>query len=83
MASSKDPSRETAKTRQEGVIPGDGSENALQRFGQCASILRDQLYDDRPLDEAEFLFMDNHVQALQIAYLRWKRRHRPSDSLHA
>jgi len=37
--------------------------------------LRDVLYQDRSLTEAEFLFMDNHFQVLQMAYLRWKRKH--------
>ena len=54
--------------------------NTLREFGRCAVALRGVLYQDRPLNEAEFLFMDNHFQALQMAYLRWKRKHNwPAD----
>jgi len=56
------------------------TDNTLREFGKYAVALRDVLYQDRPLDEAEFLFMDNHFQVLQMAYLRWKRKHRwPAD----
>jgi hypothetical protein len=34
------------------------------------------LYQDRALNEVEFLFIENHFQVLQMVYLRWKRRHR-------
>lgn len=51
------------------------TDNALREFGACAAALRNVLYQDRALDEAEFLFIDNHFQALQMAYLRWKRQH--------
>ncbi len=37
-------------------------------FGKCAVALREILYQDRPLTEAEFLFMDNHFQVLGMAY---------------
>ncbi|HSL05430.1 MAG TPA: hypothetical protein VK901_18020 [Nitrospiraceae bacterium] len=56
------------------------TDNALREFGKCAVALRDVLYQDRPLNEEEFLFMDNHFQTLQMAYLRWKRKHTwPTD----
>jgi hypothetical protein len=52
------------------------TDSSLREFGKCAVALRDVLlYQDRPLTEAEFLFMDNHFLVLQIAYLRWKRKH--------
>jgi hypothetical protein len=38
--------------------------------------LRNVLYQDRPLNEAEFLFVDNHFHVVQMAYLRWKRKHK-------
>ena len=47
------------------------------RVLQCDE--RDMLYDDRELDEEEFIFIDKHFQILNIAYLRWKRKHRPTD----
>jgi hypothetical protein len=50
-------------------------DNTLSEFGRCAVTLRNVLYQDRSLDEAEFSFMDNHFQVLQMAYLRWKRKH--------
>jgi len=52
------------------------TDDALREFGKCAVALRNVLYQDRPLNEAEFLFMDNHFQVLQMAYLRWKRMHK-------
>ena len=56
--------------------------DVLHRFGQCASVLRDVLYDDRALDDEEFIFIDKHFQILNMAYLRWKRKHRPTDEAH-
>lgn len=61
------------------VLQGDERADMLHRFGECASLLRDMLYDDRELDEEEFIFIDKHFQILNIAYLRWKRKHRPTD----
>jgi hypothetical protein len=51
------------------------TDNTLREFGKCAVALRDVLYQDRSLNEVEFSFMDNHFQVLQMAYLRWKRKH--------
>ena len=53
--------------------------DALHKFRQSASVLRDVLYDDAALDEEEFVFIDQHFQMLSMAYLRWKRKHRPTD----
>ena len=47
----------------------------LKEFGQRAVVLRTMLYQDRSLSEVEFFFMDNHFQLLEMAYLRWKRKH--------
>ena len=66
------------KTGFEGSVPNNDSADALQQFGQCASALRDLLYNDGALNEEEFLFMDKHFQVLQMAYLRWKRVHKPT-----
>ena len=62
--------------------PKDDTADRLHQFGQCASVLRDLLYDDRALDEEEFVFIDKHFQILNMAYLRWKRKHRPTDEVH-
>ena len=63
----------------EGRMPNDDRGEILHRFGQCAGVLRDVLYDDRGIDDEEFVFIDRHFQILQMAYLRWKRKHRPTD----
>ena len=55
------------------------TDHTLREFGKCAVALRNMLYQDRALDEAEFDFMENHFQVVLIAYLRWKRKHRPTD----
>jgi hypothetical protein len=51
------------------------TDNTLREFGKCAVALRNVLYQDRPLNEVEFLFMDNYFLVLQMAYYRWKRKH--------
>ena len=59
-----------------------GTDSTLMEFGACAVALRNVLYQDRSLAEAEFRFMDNHFQVLEMAYLRWKRKHgRHGESL--
>jgi len=55
----------------------------LKTFGECATALKKALYQDAALSDTEFLFMDNHFQVLQMAYLRWKRKHRPAQLLAA
>ncbi|MFI5247358.1 MAG: hypothetical protein ACHQWV_02255 [Nitrospirales bacterium] len=50
-------------------------DDTLREFGKCAEVLRDVLDQDRPLYGAEFVFIDNHFQVLEMAYLRWKRKH--------
>jgi hypothetical protein len=47
----------------------------LREFAKCAVAMRNVLYHDRSLNEEEFLFMENHLQVLEMAYLRWKRKH--------
>jgi hypothetical protein len=51
------------------------TDNPLKEFAKCAVALRHVLYQDRPLNEVEFLFIENHFQVLEMAYLRWKRKH--------
>ena len=48
----------------------------LREFGKSVVALRNVLYQDSPLNEAEFLFMENHLQTLEMAHLWWKRKHR-------
>jgi len=54
-----------------------GEKNSVQRFGECAVALRDILYQDAPLSEAECLHIESHFHVLEMAYLRWKRKHSP------
>ena len=60
----------------------DDRADRLHQFGECASVLRDMLYDDRVLEDEEFVFIDKHFQILNMAYLRWKRKHRSTDGAH-
>jgi len=69
----------TPETEANGCIPIDDRSKILHQFSQCAAVLRDVLYDDRAVDDEEFIFIDKHFQILQIAYLRWKRKHRLTD----
>ena len=63
----------------QGEVPNEERGEILHRFGHSAAVLRDVLYDDRVVDDQEFVFIDKHFQILQLAYLRWKRKHRPTD----
>ena len=67
-----------AQTDREVLDAKDNNEtdNTLREFGKCAVALRNVLYQDRALNEVEFLYIENHFQVLQMAYLRWKRKHR-------
>ena len=58
-----------------GMKDNEETDITFREFGKWAVALRNVLYQDRSLNEAEFLFMDNHFQVLQMAYLRWKRKH--------
>lgn len=65
------PAREVADAKDQ-----NETDNPLREFGICAVALRNVLYQDRSLNEVEFLFIENHFQVLEMAYLRWKRKHR-------
>lgn len=52
-----------------------GLDNPLREFAKCAVATRNVLYHDKSLNEEEFRFMENHFQVLEMAYLRWKRKH--------
>lgn len=51
-------------------------DKTLKEFGKCALALCEVLHEDTPLDHIETLFIDNHIQVVQMAYLQWKRRHK-------
>ena len=37
--------------------------------------LRTALHQDRPVSLEEFIFIENYFRVLEMAYLRWKRKH--------
>jgi hypothetical protein len=55
--------------------------NILMEFGKSVVALRDVMDQDRSFSDMELLFIENHFQVIQMAYLRWKRKHRfvPKD----
>jgi hypothetical protein len=65
------PAREVADAKDH-----NETDHTLREFGKCAVALRNVLYQDRSLNEVEMLFIENHFQVVQMAYLRWKRKHR-------
>lgn len=50
--------------------------NILREFGKSVVALRDVMDRDRSFTDMELLFIENHFQVIQMAYLRWKRKHR-------
>ena len=56
--------------------------NTLRECGKSVVALRDLMDQDRSFTDMELLFIENHFQVIQMAYLRWKRKHRllPIDS---
>ena len=50
--------------------------NILREFGKSVVALRDVMDHDRSFTDMELLFIENHFQVIQMAYLRWKRKHR-------
>lgn len=51
------------------------TEERLRVFAKYAVALRNVLYEDKPLNEMEIVFIENHFQVLEMAFLRWKRQH--------
>ena len=51
--------------------------NTLREFGKGVAALRDVMDQDKSLTDMDLLFIENHFQVIQMAYLRWKRKHRP------
>ena len=68
------PARAVADTKDH-----NGKDDALSEFVKSAVALRNVLYQDGALSTTELYFMDNHFQVLQMAYLRWKRKHKLTD----
>ena len=57
------------------VKEADHTDDTLREFGKCAVGLRTILHQDRALSDGEFNFMESHFRVLEMAYLRWKRKH--------
>ena len=55
---------------------GKDVDRTLKEFGKCTLALCDVLHGDEPLDNMAVLFIDNHIQVLQMAYSQWKRKHK-------
>jgi hypothetical protein len=50
--------------------------NIFREFGKSVVALRDVMDQDRSFTDMELLLIENHFQVIQMAYLRWKRKHR-------
>lgn len=51
--------------------------NTLREFWKSAMALRDVMDQGRSLTDMELLYIENHFQVIQMAYLRWKRKYMP------
>src|SRR5512140_1369273 len=51
------------------------TDHTLREFRKCSESMRDVLYQDRSFSTTELHFIDNLFQVLQMAHLRWKRKH--------
>jgi hypothetical protein len=52
-------------------------DHTLREFGKSAIALCDVMDQGRSLTDIELLFIENHFQIVQMAYVRWKRKQRP------
>lgn len=68
-----------SRTAREVANAKDQSEmaNTLREFGKSAVALRDLMDRDSFFTDMDLLFIENHFQVIQMAYLRWKRKYRP------
>ena len=56
------------------------TDQTLREFGRCTVALRNVLDENRSIDDMGLLFIENHLHVVQMAYLRWKWKHRPLPS---
>ena len=59
------------------VTDSKDNTETLRDFSKHAVALRNVLYQGSSINEAEFHFMENHFQVLEMAHLWWKRKHSP------
>jgi hypothetical protein len=50
------------------------TDKTLKEFGNCCRALCEVLLNSKPLGETELLFIDNHLQIVQMAYHQWKMK---------
>jgi hypothetical protein len=60
------------------VTDAKNNTETLRDFAMHAVALRNVLYQGGSFNEAEFPFMENHFQVLEMAHLWWKRKHGPT-----
>lgn len=53
------------------------TDDTLRGFGRYAVALRHLLDEGKSLNYMELLFVENHFHVVQMAFLRWKWKHRP------
>jgi len=51
----------------------------LLEFASCARALAELLRENQPLSAVDQLLIENHLQAVHLAYSVWKRQHRVSE----
>lgn len=51
----------------------------LLEFGNCARALAELLREHQPLTAVDQLLIENHLQAVHLAYSAWRRQHGISD----
>lgn len=64
------------------IQSNDHATTVLKDFVKYSVTLGNILYDDSPLKDTEYVFMENHMQVLEVAYLRWKRKHMWPTNFH-
>jgi hypothetical protein len=58
------------------------SKAEFRKFQRSIDVLRHALYQDMPINTAEFLIIENYMLLLEKAYLRWRRHHGCPKSHH-
>jgi len=51
----------------------------LLEFASCARALAELLRENQPLSAVDQLLIENHLQAVHLAYSVWKRQHDLSE----
>ncbi len=53
--------------------------SVLLEFANCARALAELLRENQPLSAVDQLLIENHVQAVHLAYSVWNRQHGLSE----